>query len=134
MRTLGLRRVVGRLIAAALAVAVVASAFAVTVLPRRPVAGSAEWAADLVLRDLRRGKVDRAFARVQPAGFTSESRAREHQHRLRYWWLVSAKSTDGEQRLEYRALRGYLPLPSPVWITVKNGRDRWVVTGYDAWY
>ncbi len=102
--------------------------------PRRPVAGSPEQVADTLLRELRSGNFDSAFARVRSGGMNSETAVRERQYRLRWWWLVQKRQTADQIELEYHTLRGWLPLPSPVWIKIANLDGRWRITDFEAAY
>lgn len=116
------------------AVAVLAISMLPFVSPRYPPAGTPEEAADSLLRRLRAGEFDAAFAQLPSGGINKETQMRERQYRLRWWWLTGHEQKQAELKLKYRVVRGWLPVPSPVWITVARRDGKWRAIDFDAWY
>jgi hypothetical protein len=102
--------------------------------PRRPPAGTPEQAADLLFRQLRSGDFDAAFKQLPPGGINRDAQLREQRYRLRWWWLIGREQKGTELKLRYRVLRGWIPIPSPVWVTVANRDGKWRAVDFDAWY
>ena len=101
----------------------------------RPKSGTPEQAADMFLREIRAERFEAAFAPLRPNGVNSETEMREKQYRpLWFWWFADRREANGELRLHYKVIRGWIPIPSPVWVIVKNNSGRWRVSGFEAWY
>ena len=101
----------------------------------RPRIGTPEKAADALLRDIRWGHFDAAFSPLRPNGINAETEVREREYRpLWWWWLSDRRESAGELRLHYKVIRGWVPIPSPVWVIAKNSSGKWRVTGFEAWY
>jgi hypothetical protein len=116
------------------AVAVLAIIMLFFAFPRHPAAGTPEEAADSLLRQLRSGEFDAVFAQLPYGGVNKETQMRERQYRLRWWWLTGHEQKPAELKLKYRVVRGWTPIPSPVWITVAQRDGKWRAVAYDAWY
>lgn len=119
------------LIVAVVVIAAVVGAAAIT----RPRSGTPEEAADVLLRHIRWGHFDATFSPLHPNGINAETEMREKEYRpLWWWWLADRRESSGEWRLHYKVIRGWVPIPSPVWVIVKNSGGKWRVTGFEAWY
>ncbi len=117
------------IILAIIAVVIVAAALT------RPTIGTPERAADAFLREIRTGHFDTAFSPLRPDGINEETEMREKNYRpLWWWWLRDRREATSGWRLHYSVIRGWVPIPSPVWITVNKQADRWRVTRFEAWY
>lgn len=126
MKRLGLAVVI-------LIVVVIAAGVAAAIT--RPKNGTPEQAADTFLREIRGGRFETAFAPLRPNGVDGETEMREKQYRpLWFWWFADRRESDGGLRLHYKVIRGWIPIPSPVWVIVKNSGGRWRVIGFEAWY
>lgn len=125
-----------RVITVALIVAgVVIAAGVVATTIMRPKYGTPEAAADRFLRQVRWGKFEESFSPLRPDGVNNETEIREKSYRpLWLWRLSDQRGTEAERRFHYSVIRGCVPIPSPVWVTVKNRDGRWRVTRFEAWY
>jgi len=120
--------------AACIAVAIVIFVLFVAT-PPRPAVALPERAADDLLRDLRFGRVASAFERLPPNGFAEGTRVRERKYRLRWWWLYGREQEAPDTiALEYHVIRGWVPVPSPLRITVKKTPNGWRSVDFDAAY
>lgn len=97
---------------------------------------SPERASEAMPDDLKRGADDEAFSRVAlSAEQAEEMKESERTYRIREWDLVGRTDRNDTSRLFYRVARGKSKeTDSPVWITVKRVKHKWVVTDYEAWY
>jgi len=124
-----------RLGVVAVIVGVVAIVANVEVAITRPKSGTPERAADAFLREIRAEHFEAAFAPLRPNGVNGETEMREKQYRPMWvWWVADRREANGELRLHYKVIRGWVPIPSPVWVIVKNSGGKWRVTGFEAWY
>ncbi len=124
-----------RSILAATVVVIVVVVASVTVSSReRPKRGTPEAAAETVFHDLRWGNFNGAFSRISPGGITAETQMRERRYHLRWWRLVDRRVQGKQCRLEYTTVRGWLPISSPVWLTLEEQDGRWRVTTFSGAY
>jgi hypothetical protein len=120
---------------AAVIIGVVVIAAGVMAAITRPERQTPEHAADAFLRAIRAGHFEASFAPLRPNGVNAETEMREKHYRpLWFWWFAGSRQSGGELRLHYKVIRGWIPIPSPVWVLVKNGGGKWRVTGFEAWY
>jgi hypothetical protein len=124
-----------RVITASLIAVVVIAACVTATTIRRPENGTPEAAADSFLRQVRSGKFEKSFSPLRPDGVNNETEVREKSYRpLWFWRLSDQRGTEDERRFHYNVIRGWVPIPSPVWVTVRNRDGRWQVTRFEAWY
>ncbi len=115
-----------------LVVIAVAGVFAMG--PSKPPADTPERAADSMLRQLRAGDYTSAFGKLPASGVTAQTIEREKRYHLWWWWVVQKREAAGGIEIEYHVLRGWVPLPSPLYITLTRARGQWKVETFDAAY
>ncbi len=97
-----------------------------------------ERAANALLRDLKCGDVASALSTVPLPDDAKEAiQAKELQHPLRSWTLISRSDTANRVELSFMAARGEsADRDSPLWVTVVQTATnrRWEVQSFESWY
>jgi hypothetical protein len=81
------------------------------------------------------GRFEHAFAPLRrDHGINYETEAREKNYRPLWYWRLREEHPKGDVTLRYSVIRGWIPIPSPIWVVVRKTGQRWSVISYDAWY